>query len=156
VSSSAGTCPNCGAKVKKPVGALGLIFAALLLVGIFSAIFGGEAAKDRAQAAEAQKSPEQRTAEANAKAADLARYSAAVAASEAIKGSLRDPASLTWEAMSVNADATIVCAVYRAKNGFGGMNQEFSVFVNGKVKDPATTWNNRCKGEMYDQLYAVK
>jgi hypothetical protein len=90
------------------------------------------------------------------KEADLKRYVAAGAVADTLKKALRDPDSLKFESVRVNDDASVVCAEYRAKNGFGGTNKEMVVFVNLKGSQDAATWNKHCLAPMTDQLYAVQ
>lgn len=152
ISTKAGACPNCGAKVKKQVGILGIIFS--LIVG--GAIFSGVTASKKEEIAQANKSPQQIAAEKAKKDADLHRYAVAVAAAKSIKGAMRDPDSLKFDSMRVSEDGKTVCAEYRAKNGFGGMNKEFVTFVKDIGHRDAATWNKNCRGAMTDQLYAVE
>gem|GEM_PF-4634097 len=34
--------------------------------------------------------------------------------------------------------------VYRARNGFGGMNVEQAVYANKKISTSSATWNKHC------------
>lgn len=66
---------------------------------------------------------------------------------KAIKGSLRDPNSLEWDQIYANNAGTAFCFEYRARNGFGGMNREIMVVVNGKTSQSASAWNKHCTGK---------
>lgn len=152
VSNGAGKCPHCGAKIKKSVGLVGIIFVALIGWAIFASVSQSEIKKRE----EESKSPAQIAAEEKQKALETKRYSAATVAAATIKRAMRDPESLKFESMRVNEDASIVCARYRARNGFGGMNGEFIVFVKNAGHQDAATWNKHCKAEMFDLLAMVE
>lgn len=152
VSADANACPKCGAKIKKSVGLVGVLLAAFVGMIIFNAITHSE----QARRSEEAKSPERRASEEKQKAIETKRYSAAMVAASTIKRAMRDPESLKIESMRVNDDASIVCARYRARNGFGGMNGEFIVFVKNSGRQDAATWNKHCKGEMFDLLAMVE
>lgn len=102
------------------------------------------------------KSAEQQAAEARAAQTKKAREENAAIGALALKSSLRDPDSLVIEAFLSNDDATTVCIAYRAKNGFGGMNREAIVIIDGKVKKDAATWNKTCTQSLNDMMYVVK
>lgn len=89
--------------------------------------------------------------------ADHKRRAAAFATAKVLRDLMRDPDSFVIESVSVNEDATLTCTEYRSRNGFGGMNREFVVIVNGKpsFKD-ATLWNKRCTKPLYDLTTVAK
>lgn len=149
MSTKAKVCPSCGARVPQPVGLLMIV----LLVVIAGTIITAVSSPSKPVPIEPPKTAEQIAAETKEKEADLKRYSAAVSAGSSIKKALRDPASLKFESMRVSDDAKIICAKYGARNGFGGMNQEYAVFVDGVSRKPESAWNKNCTGKMYDQLY---
>lgn len=156
VSDSAGKCPHCGAKVRKPAGPLGWIFAGILLLGMIQCTVSGEKSKERAVEAEAAKTPEQRAEEQKAKAESEARFQKAVLAAKTVKRALRDPDSVVWEDIYTNDDASVICLVYRARNGFGGMSRENIVFVDGNPSKNGAIWNRRCAGKGFTDMQHVR
>lgn len=148
VSESAGKCPHCGAKVKKPVGPVGVIVAALVLAFVAtSMINSNKAKKDREE-----QTPEQRAA----KQADEQRFMMATVAAKKIKAALRDPDSVVWEDIYSNEGSTTICLAYRAKNGFGGMNRERIAYVKGVPSASAEIWNTNCTGTGFFDLKHVR
>jgi ribosomal protein L40E len=154
VSSEATACPHCGAKVKaskvvnekKPAGKLAYIVLGLLAVGLVAAIANNPAPTNAATPSTApteQESP--------AKKAEYLRYSAAAIAVVAVKDAMRDPDSLKIESARTNEDGSTICVKYRARNGFGGMNQSFIVYLSGKPYRTSAAWNKHCTGTLYEQ-----
>jgi hypothetical protein len=70
-------------------------------------------------------------------AADATRRQAVVVATAALLKNLRDPDSLVIEKRSASEDGKSVCLVYRARNGFGGMDRGlmFFNFKNGTTSE---------------------
>lgn len=75
------------------------------------------------------------------------RYYQAAITAKLVKNALRDPASVQWESVRVNDDGSLVCLVYRATNGFGGMNLAPAVSIGGKISTDGDVWNKHCKGK---------
>lgn len=128
-------------------------FVFFLLIGGLNAIISLTVVKlspERMAQAEQNASAEQ---EKNARS--LEQVTAARAVKAALRDSLRDPDSLVFESMRVSEDSRIVCALYRAKNGFGGMNRKFVVYVDRSGFDTADVWKKHCSGPMNDWLWAV-
>ena len=68
-----------------------------------------------------------------------------------IMNSAREPASVTFEHVYVNKEATITCVEYSGRNGFGGMNRETVAFdKSGKPRQSASFWNKNCTSEMFE------
>lgn len=108
-----------------------------------------EAAAQKAEAAKAEADKAERDRES---VMETQRQHVGRAAKEAIKEAARNPDSVTFSTVAVNEDATLVCVVYRAQNGFGGMNQESVAFKNGSPKQSASFWNKNCAhAELYSQ-----
>lgn len=119
---------------------------ALLFIGIVgSAIFPSKVVEP------APLSEEARLAKV-AKDAQDARLLVAMRAGRTIKNSLRDPESLKFQTIAANDDASVVCYIYRAKNGFGGMNLEHAVLVGDKISNSPKIWKKNCSAE---QLHDV-
>lgn len=87
-----------------------------------------------------------------AEEAEKTRGVRAVFVATAIKHGLRDPESLKWQSIGVNDEATVVCAEYRARNGFGGMNVEHTVYAKGKMSNDAASWKRHCAGKSFNDL----
>lgn len=95
--------------------------------------------------------PEEKAATETQTKLARARHYQAVSAAHSIKTALRDPASVQWESVRVNDDGSLVCLVYRARNGFGGMNLSPAVSIGGKISTDGDVWNKQCKGQtLYD------
>jgi hypothetical protein len=65
----------------------------------------------------------------------------ALAALSALRQAMREPSSFELIAATGTADGTRLCIVYRARNGFGGMNVEGATVRGGMLRTHAT----RCK-----------
>lgn len=97
------------------------------------------------------KTPEQIAADARKEAA----FQRVVAALQLIKKASRNPASLTWETIMANDDASVICIEYRGQNGFGGMSKELVVIAKGNASQKASAWNRHCAGKpLQDFIYA--
>jgi DNA-directed RNA polymerase subunit RPC12/RpoP len=144
VSDQAAACPHCGAKSKPKTTTSTKIwaaaFAALVAVTVFSPKREANAPPETAQ----QKAE---------KAAARARFSTTAGVVAAVKASLREPDSAKWEEIRANDDASVVCIIYRARNGFGGVNLEKVSFVKGALHREATPWDENCAGK---DLYNMK
>lgn len=152
VSTKAASCPNCGAKVPRQFGVIGALFA--LFVGwiLFSCV--GE--HQKREIAQNNKPAEQVSRESKEKDAEVRRFAAATVAEEAVKRAVRDPDSVRFNQMRVNADGSIVCAEFRAKNGFGGMEIERLVWVNGNPLRGDQAWLDNCRTATFNQPLFVR
>lgn len=101
-------------------------------------------------AAEAQKTPEEIAAAAKKERA----FQKTVLLAKTIKGNLRDPSSVEWEAIRANDDASVICLQYRAKNGFGGFSREIAVLAQDKASTDKKAWNKHCTGPLLDLKHA--
>lgn len=61
-----------------------------------------------------------------------------------LKASLRNPDSLTVESVLAAPAGKYVCILYRAQNGFGGMNRDHVVFTEAGGDPSVGTWNRKC------------
>lgn len=142
-SDTAKGCAKCGAKIHRPSSPLPIIISALVAAAIFGpAIFSDKPPKTEAEIAQE-------------KAASTRSNISRTAALD-IRNMLRDPESLVFESFRVNEDGTLVCAEYRARNGFGGMNRERIVMTPEKSSQDAEFWNKHCVQRLYDTLWAVE
>lgn len=156
VSDEAKTCPECGAKIKKPYKWTWWKIA--LVIFPFFAIAVSQYQDEQRKAAEAAKSPEQRAAETKQKLARDLRYTMTYSAAKTIKDNLRDPASVQWISIRANENGSVVCFDFRARNGVGGLNREQYAYVKGQVSsiNPSNSrlagiWNKNCAGTpLYD------
>lgn len=86
------------------------------------------------------------------KAKENNRSAMAVLAVRAIKQNLRNPDSVKWGDVLANDDGSAVCIEYRAQNGYGGMNNEHVVFINGGLHRDGAAWNKHCANKkLYDK-----
>jgi hypothetical protein len=145
-STEAAACPHCGAKPKQPIGRLKvitlLIFGGFVISGVTKSI-----------QPPAPPPPPPTPAQVAAKAVSDARFNSTVHVLASIKAAMREPDSLKWESIRANEDGTVVCATYRARNGFGGMNVEHAAFAKGSISTSASAWNKNCAGK---SLYEMK
>jgi hypothetical protein len=117
-----------------------LILIAGALVPLLRLDDNGRAAPAAPQAAKAG-------AIADAKAISGARGNAARAAVRMLKNNLRDPSS--FELVEIFTDDAIdnVCVVYRARNGFGGLNLSRTVVsTDDGILTDEHQWVSRCSG----------
>lgn len=162
VSSEAAACPHCGAKVKaiKPVkekkptskttyALLGLL--GIVTIGTFAMVPKSTPLTPAQLAAQQAAVSAQANADNDKKTAEYLRYTAAAAAVVAVKNSVRDPDSLKIESARVDDNATTVCVKFRSRNGFGGMNQDGIVYVEGKPYHTNAAWHKHCTAPMYEQ-----
>lgn len=147
VSTEAKSCPKCGAKVRRPTSPLTYIFLVLFGLSLFY-IFGAT----RPDVPPAPPTPEQLAESAKKET----RFQKTRIVAQAIKSSLRDPASLQWDSIGVTDDASVMCFVYRAKNGFNAMTQEFVVHANGKTSQTPAAWNKYCANKTSIDLLSVR
>lgn len=97
--------------------------------------------------------PQQKTADQVAREArEEAAFQKVARALAIIKKANRNPASVSWENVLANDDASLICIEYRGQNGFGGMNLERVAFINGAPSDKAREWNSRCAGKPLNNM----
>jgi len=147
VSTSAKACPKCGAspkamgKQKKQIGRTGKIVIGAIALGMAALAITAQNAPV----------PVQTEAEAMAERLNLLRIKSGMAAAVALKRSLRNPDSVTYEMIRSNEDGSLICILYRAQNGFGGMNRGNMAFIDDEPTDSRSVWNKRCaQAQLYD------
>lgn len=155
VSTEAKSCPACGANRKvfrRPTGAkkpmswpkkIGIAFAATFGLGVVAQIITGGANP----AAQAESPRDKQKSHRD--------YQAYLSA-KALKASLRNPDSLSFESILANDDGSIICMTYRAQNGFGGMNIGHVVFKDGDPSESHASWHAHCAGKMLNDVTAVQ
>ena len=158
ISTQAAACPHCGAKpakpakVSKPTSRVTWLFVALAVIGVTGAGINSElktAGMSPAQIAA------QETVNKAANTQENARYDMARGLAKSVKASMRDPDSFKVEFIGVNADASVGCLEYRAKNGFGGMNRATAVLRKNKLSGEVADWNKHCTQPLFDQTAAA-
>jgi len=149
ISTQAEACPHCGAKPRATMGPVRRLILGLIAVSIAVSVFSS---KGNDEAIEKPvpivKTPEQVAEEA----ASRSRSERAIFVVTALKHGLRDPDSVKWQSIYVNNDASVVCVEYRAKNGFGGLNFEQTVYAKGKFSTASKPWNYHCAGKQLNNL----
>lgn len=158
VSTKAGVCPHCGAKIKRTSGVTWLVLGFLVIVG--GAVLGpamrgsDDGASGNAQKAAALpgKTPEQVKAEAAEKAKQEAEFQRVVAVARAVKAGMKNPASFELVNAIYMPDGT-VCLTYRGTNSFNAVvTQNTGVDAKGKV----VTWNAKCGGKTGNDYRAAR
>jgi hypothetical protein len=157
VSTEAKSCPACGASrkvflrppgTKKPMSwpkkigiALGVMFGVSLVGGFAAGVSGTN--------------PGTQTETAQDKEQKHRDYQAYLAA-KALKASLRNPDSRSFEQILVNDDGSVICITYRAQNGFGGMNIGHVVFKDGDPSESHASWRAHCARKLLNDVTAVQ
>jgi hypothetical protein len=156
ISTQAISCPSCGAKAKKKTHWFTWLVVAFIGGTVILAVVDKPperaAAKAPAPPVSAASAAESAKREANfQKQVFHARALAAV-----VRQAARDPESVVFEFIGASDDGSVVCATYRAKNGFGGMNRETAVAVGGKAYagQPAL-WAKHCANKSMIDLTRV-
>lgn len=154
VSTEAKACPSCGAPPPKGISPWRVLLIGTFCLGVYSCSSGIPDAHKGSDVL--PPTAEQIETDKRADASDAARFGLAIDTAKAVRSVMRDPDSLRFDTMLVNRDATISCARYRAKNGFGGMNQEGAVVVNSSLqKATKANWSRYCEAGMVDLMAAV-
>jgi hypothetical protein len=105
----------------------------------------------RSFAAPAKVTPEQAKAEAaKQKLHDMFKAGAETAGRHmrGLQADMRDPDSFALVAARGNLDGSRLCVVYRARNGFGGLNVESAAYAGNRWHIPAS--RARCKGLLFN------
>jgi hypothetical protein len=146
ISSEAEACPKCGAKPRPAVGVFGWLFVLAVAYGAWS-FFSPSSAPPKAPPSPAEIAYQQPQEQLFQKTAIMAAT---------IKRGLREPASVQWETIMANDDGSVMCFLYRARNGFGGMTRENVSFANGKASKDAAHWNKHCTNKSLNDLIHVR
>jgi hypothetical protein len=117
---------------------LKVLFVAVLGYAIYSSSTGSEPAADPAPVEKSQ-------AQIEDEARQEMAYQRTVNVGRVVKSKLRDPGSVVWERVLANADGSVICLDYRARNGLGGMGRELFVLANGVPSKAATDWDRHCR-----------
>lgn len=149
VSTTAATCPSCGAKVPKQTKVLTWVaggIAAFIVVSCINGTQKSDAERQIAQnkktAVEAAKSPAQRASEAAKAKHDEREFQFGVMAAKLVKSSLKNPASFEFVSAGV-VDNGALCLTYRATNSFNAVITENTAITRKFQKGD---WNKDCAG----------
>lgn len=155
ISSAAKNCPGCGVKQKSRPGILTYAFIGIIGLAVLLSIVSPKPTP--ATAPTAVVSPEAQAEKDRESAEWYRRRTSAAATLKTIKANLREPESVQWASVGANKDGTVVCATYRAKNGFGGVAVEKASMANGKISTSQAQWNKNCVGKsMFDTANAAR
>ena len=120
VSTEAKTCPNCGAKVKKPKKPMSRnmkILLGILGVGfIVSVNLDVDKKKESEKQRIAAMTPEQKAASEKR----ITQQAVAAEVAKKIKNAMKDPEAFELKSLIVKPNGT-ACYEYRAKNSFGAI-----------------------------------
>lgn len=148
VSTNAKTCPNCGVSRRHFAAAQkkrGLPKWLIVIIGLIA--FGGVV-----QALGVIQGPPVAKDNPAAKARSEAVYLAV----HDLKSGLRDPGSLSLVSVLVDQPGETVCLIYRARNGFGGLNLDHMVVRAGEASTSPARWNKRCSHQsLIDMTFAA-
>jgi hypothetical protein len=143
VSAKAQNCPHCGGKLPKKTSMLTWIIGGCFAAALGAGIIQSNQEAQHKQAVEAAKSPEQRAAEAQAKATRDAQAKFAVTAIQGVRAAMKDPDSFRLVDAILMDDGTL-CMTDRAKNSFNAtVTDNIAVLKNFKTG----VWNKTCGGK---------
>jgi hypothetical protein len=163
ISDQAAACPQCGAPVvaqskatastgPKKRSPLAIGCMAVLGLGFVGALIGGVANQKPGSSSTTANATENTTGEDAEHKAETARTEFAAISVASLKKAMRDPDSFKLERAFTTMDAKYACILYRARNGFGGMNRDHVVFTTKGGDESAYAWNKHCvKGEFSEQ-----
>ncbi|MCK6401275.1 MAG: hypothetical protein L6Q74_05090 [Sphaerotilus natans subsp. sulfidivorans] len=153
ISTTAKTCPSCGAKPKRKTSITTWIVGGLSAFVVTSCIVGNEKSRkaDEARAAEqaaieAAKSPEQREAEKKAALQYEKDFQRTGAVARAVKSMMKNPDSYKLESATIMASSA-VCIEHRATNSFNAIVPGYAVSPPGSDKvyvNNAQIWDKHC------------
>lgn len=150
VSTEAKACPKCGARMPRKTSLITKVLAGVIATSMAVAITGWVMGPPATP-----EDPAKAAALAAVQAQDDQRRSAGRAFVNALQRSARDPESMVFEWIGINPDASLICATFRAKNGFGGTTKEAVMAIgNGAITRADTkAWQKHCTGLIeYTQL----
>lgn len=146
ISSEASACPQCGAKPKKQVGILGIIFAGMLGLLAFQCSSPRSTPITPAQPTKPEKP-------------DLAAGNA-ITMARLISASAKDPSSVKWsEVVYIESGKSeghgSYCFEYRAKNSFNALVVEHAAFVVNDKGTQQGKWEKHCAGKSGRSMIGV-
>lgn len=170
VSTEAASCPGCGSlkfaqrtppreqEKTKSQALLVTAGAGVVVVSLMTLVLSshGESATTRAKVAaavEASKTPEQRAAEAAAKAKKEADFQFAVVAARALKGSLKNPASFELVSAILVDGGGPLCLEYRGTNSYNAVITERAAI---KRDYKLGKWALECTGKTGSDMKSIR
>lgn len=133
VSTQAKVCPGCGSPVPESIGAFGYLM--VLMVGFI--FYKGCSPNTPTGGQVVPAKPEMSIDEKR-------RIGQTILVMASIKQAMREPDSISWVSVLTSDDASVVCATYRARNGFGGMNIEYATRTKAGISTSIAVWNKHC------------
>lgn len=171
VSTTAVSCPKCGAKIQRTSMVTKLIawlIGIIVLISIIANISNSNDEKNRAaveQSRRASLTLEQRTKEDAQKHAEAeihakeeiqkeARFQQTLRVVKTLKEAMKNPDSFQIDQALANDDGTLVCIVYRAQNSFGAITRDAAIYYKEKLSQNPDIFNKHCGGKaLYDISY---
>ena len=147
ISSKAKTCPGCGSPIEQDAGFLKLLVVAIGVVVVWSFISSTNFSGTPEKLPQNQPTAEDLKRKAQADR----RFKAAFGLISEMKKETRNPSSFAVDQILSDDEPTIICVKFRAQNGFGGMNREILIFMDGKTSRNPKDWPRLCAdGSMHD------
>ena len=166
VSTKAGACPGCGAKVKQS-GGCGILLAVVFAIFALATCFSSMHLPNNQTAATALVAPseselsaaerEQIRIEAQSRAAAALETETIIKAERAVRSRMKDPTSAVFKDVRYGkSDATgaVAYGYVNSKNSFGGF-QGFQRFISNGTTTLLEEENNRLR-QAWAQLEAAK
>ena len=158
VSTEAKTCPQCGAKVKKPMSLVMKVVLGFIGISVVVGIVTSNRQDVEKAQAKASRTPEQVAAE---KARDAQLQFAAIGAIQ-LKKAMKDPQAFDLTSLYVTKSG-YACYEYRAKNSFGAifpasavLTSDGKMFVQEKHENEfVKAWNRECTKKGGDDIAAL-
>ena len=141
ISTSATSCPGCGATPKKATSRATILFGGLFAIAVASCVSSRVANQTNGE--EPPKAQTKSTAQLEEEAAREKEFQRVVLALRSIKAGLKNPSSLDVKGAGIVPGGSI-CVEYRASNSFNAIVLERAAFdPKGAVGD----WNRLCAGK---------
>lgn len=142
VSNLAKTCPGCGAPVQNlQQKILGFIILAIIIVVIISSC------QDPKQPAKVPDTPENRAK--TFRTVKISKFA------KELQQTMHDPATMQFIKVTSNENASTVCMEYRARNGFGAMRADQTLYLFGTPYQNEEAWNLSCLAQDRYDLTAI-
>lgn len=145
ISDEAERCPQCGAKVKKPMGRFKIMALGLIAISVIKCTYDQSSGNTTQAPA---KTPEQIKADVEKERA----FQADVIRVKALKSSLKNPESFELVDAIRMADGTL-CVTYRGTNSFNAITTERAALVGAFGRG---TWSKHCSGKTGQDMGHIK
>jgi len=146
VANNARVCPNCGHRFTHPfVKFLAWFFGISFAIGIISSGSSNSKSFETGfQDNSAKMNVASNASTTQEGVQDQAQLVFATLGAISLRKAMRNPDSFVLEEAHVMHDNS-VCFVYRAQNGFGGMDREYAVLsAKGTMSTSDSAWNHLC------------